>query len=183
MSERRQLLRQRTAAIHQQLDDQVGNFTSLDEYVAYLKGMIAFRADVEKDISRSPIPTEFADYRPNLILAELHRDLAATGGQDRNTPSTEPSIAEKPLSRDALLGLLYVLEGSSLGARILAKRAERLGLHEETGAAHLKKQSASLGNWNAFCALLETADKVDEDAMVESAMETFARALRAFEKV
>ena len=85
------------------------------------------------------------------------------------------------LETGALLGTLYVLEGSTLGARLLVRRAAALGLDETNGAEHLKKQSSDLGNWNAFAALLDSAEDVDDEMMARAAMATFAHALNAFE--
>ncbi|MBP1848701.1 biliverdin-producing heme oxygenase [Rhizobium halophytocola] len=182
VSDRRQVLRTRTAPIHRQLDEFVGDFSDLSDYSRYLRGMLAFRRDVEADLAVTPMARHLGDYQPSLIVEELQHDLAATGGATSVPPTPQAEEPRRPLSRDAMLGMLYVLEGSALGARILVKRAERLGLGETTGAAHLKKQSASLGNWNAFCAFLDLADNVDEEAMVEAAVVTFNRALHAFEK-
>jgi heme oxygenase len=184
LSDRHRLLRSRTEAIHKQLDDTIGHFTDKASYARYLRGMLEFRAGVENDLAGNVLPGEFDDFQPSRIADELRSDLAVTGtpALDPGEVATEAVPGPAP-SRDALYGMLYVLEGSALGSRVLVRRCAAFGVGETTGAAHLVKQSASLRNWQAFCALLAGAKKIDEDAMVDAAVATFSRALSAYEKV
>lgn len=181
MSARRQFLRERTGPIHQQLDDCVGEFNDLPAYLRYTKGMLTFRRPIEQRLADTAMPAWFAGFQPNYLAAALERDLVALGEElpDGQAAKTGfPALVEA----GALLGTLYVLEGSTLGAKLLVRRAAALGLHETTGAGHLKKQSSDLGNWNAFAALLDSAEDVDDEKMAQAAMATFAHALDAFEK-
>jgi heme oxygenase (biliverdin-IX-beta and delta-forming) len=78
------------------------------------------------------------------------------------------------------VGLLYVLEGSSLGARLIARQASRLGFDESFGARHLALQARSLENWRIFLGLLEAVEPLDMSRAVNAAILTFRSAALAF---
>lgn len=181
LTDRRKLLRDQTNHLHKKLDDNVGPLGTSDQYLRYLRGMLQFRRPIEQQIAASRLPEDFSTFVPSRISEELESDLRAL---DR-APIIVPAelIDPQPLDFSELLGVLYVLEGSSLGARFLIKSAEQLGFGEATGASHLAKQTCDSGNWKAFCALLEQVETVDEEAMASAARTTFSRALDAFEKV
>ncbi len=73
------------------------------------------------------------------------------------------------------LGVLYVTEGASLGAKILVTRARRLGCSDNYGARHLASQAASLASWRRIVDVLET-EELDDCArarMLRSSCGTF----------
>ena len=97
-----------------------------------------------------------------------------------------PAWAARPLEeRGALekpdVGLLYVLEGSSLGARLLAKRAEALGFSADFGARHLFSQARNFSNWRAFSDRMENVRGYDDRAAARWANTAFDYARDAFE--
>jgi heme oxygenase len=85
--------------------------------------------------------------------------------------------------RTPLLGTLYVLEGSSMGARVLLGNARRLGFSGLFGARHLEQQAAGLHNWRMFIALLEAAPDIDIQSLVDAANDAFSAAKNAFLRV
>lgn len=181
MSARRQFLRERTGPIHQRLDQCVGTFSDIPAYLRYIRGMLGFRRPIETQLASTRLPAQFGNFTPNYLADALERDLAALGASPAATARSEAQPMSN-LCADRLLGTLYVLEGSTLGARLLVRRAAALGLHAGNGAEHLQKQSSDLGNWNAFAALLDSAREVDDETMAQAALATFAHALDAFEK-
>ena len=56
-----------------------------------------------------------------------------------------------------LLGALYVLEGSALGARLIMKSAQALGLGATFGARHLAAQAGDALAWRSYLDLLLNA--------------------------
>ena len=121
--------------------------------------------------------TDGSGWRPTGLTAALRDDL-----RDLDLPPVTGSglaIAD----RSAALGVGYVLEGSAFGARILAQRAASLGFDASHGARHLDRQSASLDNWRAFLAELESCEPFDMDAAAEAANATFREAQAAFDEV
>lgn len=79
------------------------------------------------------------------------------------------------------MGVHYVLEGSALGARVLCKQVEALGMRRNHGARHLWAQAATLEGWRAFIELLTQHDG-DEDALFAGANAAFNAAAGAMER-
>src|SRR5690606_2299188 len=86
----------------------------------------------------------------------------------------------------AAAGLLYVLEGSSLGARLLVRDAARLGYADGRGATFLQGHAGDGANvrWRAFVSALDGAgfDGGDEAASCRSATAMFRRAEAEFRR-
>lgn len=174
---RRQELRARTARAHADLDTLVGEFATVADYRRYVRGMAAFRSSIEPRI-RS-LPAALAGWNPCLIGRALELDLADLG---MAWPASMPGDDSR-LSDGDLFGVLYVLEGSSLGARLLRKRASVLGFDDTYGARHLSLQCQSPDAWKAFLSQLETAEPFDLDEAATAADATFRLAARAFESI
>jgi heme oxygenase len=104
-------------------------------------------------------PSDSEGYRLDARTPALRDDLARLGGK----PSDEAVIPMAvPRRLETLIGLLYVLEGSRLGARVIARHVRAsLGpaaplrfFAEADGAAH----------WPSFVAFAERAVREDEFA-------------------
>jgi heme oxygenase len=176
LTQRRFALRERTATTHAALDAEVGALTSRAAYGRYLTGLAAFRGPIERDLATRPLPAGFGSWRPTRIDAAIAADARDLGIAP---PDPGPCDAS-PATGSGLLGMLYVLEGSALGARILQRQAAGLGLDARFGARHLAVQTASPEAWRGFCAILEAWPDFDLDEAARSAAATFTRARRAF---
>jgi heme oxygenase len=76
----------------------------------------------------------------------------------------------------AVLGSMYVVEGSTLGGAIIARDVERrLGLTAEAGCAYFRSYGRdTAAMWKSFGAvLLEASSPEADDQIVESAQNTF----------
>jgi heme oxygenase len=177
-STRRFLLRERTADRHQAVDDAVGSFDTLQHYCNYLQGLYSFRLPLEAWLGDLDWPPHFGRWRPMPIGEIILRDMDDLNVTERRI---EPSIPQHA-DLETLLGALYVLEGSSLGARLLVSRARRLGLDETYGARHLASQAQSDG-WKSFLQLLDTAPTMDMDKVVGASRTVFAHAETAFKGI
>lgn len=172
---RRWELRERTTEAHEALDVLIGDFTDETAYRRYLSGMAAFRYGVEASLSPERLPPALSGFEPSLIGSELRADLGDLGlAQPR--PATPAPIT----SADDAIGVLYVLEGSALGAQLLVRRAAELGFDGSRGARHLVRQSSSLDNWRAFLKLLDDIEPFDVECAAQSASRTFRAAQGAF---
>lgn len=177
ISTRRHSLRTRTASSHAALDTLVGDLDTLARYRRYLTGLHAFRQPAEALIAaRLSGSAPAAGWRPSPIAGVMREDLAALG----MVPGRAIELGSFA-GPSALLGLIYVLEGSALGARVLRVQVERLGLTAARGARHLAVQAASLDSWRGFLAALEAADDFDENAAAAGAQAGFAAAIMAFD--
>ena len=107
----------------------------------------------------------------------LVQDLEALGLKSEDIirlPQCRPLM---PLSApEAVLGSMYVVEGSTLGGAIIARDVEnRLGLTAETGCAYFRSYGRDIAAmWKSFGAvLLEASSPEADDLIVESAQKTF----------
>lgn len=90
---------------------------------------------------------DFAGRRRTARLADDLRTLQAG-------PAPEPCPVVAPRSAAEALGLLYVLEGSSLGARVIKKQAAAQG-QDMTGLSFLDPYGPQVGErWKSFLAVL-----------------------------
>ena len=173
---RRAQLRESTSQAHASLDRMVGSFDSLDAYRQYLRGISTFREAVERKLVSTVWPQQCDGWQ-----AELFSNLIADDLRDLNVkpqlPVDAPDLEESP---EVLLGMLYVLEGSALGARVLYKRAQQLGFDADFGARHLAVQSRRSDRWPAFLAVLENADSIDMERVANASRATFQTAEQAF---
>jgi heme oxygenase len=173
---RRFQLRARTAHAHAVVDAAVGAFDDIVGYGRYLTAMYRFRTPIERDLERFVWPATIGEWRPRRVSAAIAADL-------RDLCLAVPRLADaRPLSGDTLMGTLYVLEGSILGAQLLFRRAQLLGLSASHGARHLALQSDGIEEWRGFLALLEAAEPFDIDRATAASLATFAAAESAFQK-
>lgn len=107
----------------------------------------------------------------------LAKDLAALGLTEREIiglPQCDPLM---PLpSPAAVLGSMYVVEGSTLGGAIIAREVERrLGYDAATGCAYFRSYGRDIAAmWRQFGAVLLAASSPDtDDVVVTTAQATF----------
>ncbi|MVA23558.1 biliverdin-producing heme oxygenase [Agrobacterium vitis] len=186
-SPRRRLLKEATADAHAELDAVIGDFSSPAAYRAYLLGMARFRLPLEAMIAQQAPQAPFVSWpgawQPVMIGNGLRADLqtleleTALGLEDDRWQARVP----QPGEAEDWLGLFYVLEGSALGAKLLAKRAALLGYGPTHGGAHLFAQAGNFSSWPTFLHLMEELRDLDEGKLVAFANATFAYAYAAFE--
>lgn len=169
-------LRVSTRSDHETLDGIVGAFSDTGSYARYLAGMTAFRGAVERGLADVDYPDSFGGWRPAMILPQLKQDLLDIG---RPAPCSTRAF-EVPEDRHSLLGVLYVMEGSSLGARLLCRRAAALGYSADHGARHLAAQTARPEAWKMLVTLLDAITPPDTSKAVQAARMTFRAAIDAF---
>jgi len=172
--ELRSALRHFTQDSHERLDALVGMFDDKESYRRFLTGSYWFRKSLQAACAR-------IDFWPiELWLEELVLDLHDLGDTDIVPVTMRPISAP---TRADQLGLLYVLEGSGLGARLLLRRTEKLGYGPEYGARHLYQQTADRQRWPACLALLEASDGIDQDLALGTAQACFMAAIDIFTEV
>lgn len=169
-------MRERTSDAHMRVDTLVGAFEQLDDYKRYVSGMAKFRLPLERRLASLRWPETWGAWRPRMIGEFLHQDLI-----DLDLQTEEPPFSDRKIATEAeLLGVLYVMTGSNLGAQILCKRAHTIGLNETHGARHLAIQAGGIDDWRAFNAQLDRVDPIDMDAVTAAALATFGAAEGAF---
>lgn len=90
------------------------------------------------------------DYQARRRRPVLDRDLAHFG-----EPPPPPCPVAQPASRAEALGLIYVLEGSTLGGQAIRKQLEKQGRTLD-GVSFLDPYGAETGpRWKSFLAVLD----------------------------
>ncbi len=128
------------------------------EYVAVLAHMHGFLAALEPAVAAvlaRPRPDAAALLDGGRLRA-LADDLDWFGAASQPLLDTLPALA----GPDAALGALYVIEGSGLGGRVIARHlADSLGVAPGAGGSFYCGLSAAAARlrWQRFCALLDPA--------------------------
>jgi heme oxygenase len=172
--DRRWLLRERTAEAHAAVDAAIGSFSDRESYERYLQQIYAFRMPIERALDALVWPSRLGSWRAKAVGELIEADLGDLGLE---LPVID--VTGLDLDGDALLGVLYVLEGSSLGSRLLYRRAEALGFSASFGARHLAHASGP-ESWRDFLGLLETQHDLDLEEATAASLATFRAAQAAF---
>jgi heme oxygenase len=180
---RRWRLKQATQAAHERVEALVGRagmFASDEGYLRYLQATYRAREGVERQLEAAGAAALSPDWERRRLSQALSDDIRDLGGDLPADALSQPAIG----SRAELLGALYVLEGSALGARLLVKSAEALGYTARSGARHLHQQAGDGQAWRSFLALLaaEDMDEAQETACAAAANATFEAFALAYEE-
>ena len=174
-------LRKETAESHQNLEDNPLSKALLDpdvtlaDYQAYLSKLYGVTVACENQVfpELASVLTDLSErYKAHLI----EKDLIATG-------FTEEQIKGLPIHQfhfsglSEAIGIMYVLEGSTLGGKVIYKHIhEKLGLTPESGAAYLWGYGTQTGTlWKSFVStLIQVAVENNGDPrIIDSAKMTF----------
>lgn len=172
----RHRLKLATGAEHASLEATIGPLTTQTSYNGYVRGLHAFRSTTENWLSTHGA-VDFGEWKPQYITHHLHDDISDLA----LTPLNVSALTWAQVGRSFVMGVHYVLEGSALGARVLCKQVEALGMSRTHGARHLWAQAATLENWRGFLDILEQHD-VDEDTLFAGANAAFNAAAGAMER-
>jgi heme oxygenase len=175
-------LRTATRDLHARLEKRLPFFSPrLDAalYLRLLQAYYGFYRPLEDALAASAqVPTELVPSQ-RIKLPTLVRDLHALGATDMDIARL-PHCHDLPAidSPGACLGVMYVLEGATLGGQLLRREVHaRLGLDEHSGAAFLDVYGAATGlRWKAFLNHLGGASRDPRfvQAAADAAHSTFA---------
>jgi heme oxygenase (biliverdin-IX-beta and delta-forming) len=180
--ERLTSLRRHTAPYHDKLErtvdihDRLGSSNRYADLLARLYGFYEpFEAELDRAVTRWELPID-VDARRKVPLIAC--DLAALGSPRSAVDSLPRCVGlPRPTSPAIALGCLYVIEGATLGGRIIARQVERrLGFGLRDGASFFHGYGDDTGpRWQAFCSLIATVScsTAAEDAILAGAIETF----------
>jgi heme oxygenase len=181
---RRFRLRNATRAEHARLDALItgaGFLTTRSRYLNYLAATLAAREAVERALDAAGAEKAFPDWPRRRIAMDLRRDLQDLG----HTASVSGASGFEVSSHAEILGALYVLEGASLGARLLQTAAATLGMDAGFGARHMATQTADRTIWPRFTSLLDAAefDRAGEAECARMAAHVFERFEQSYRDV
>jgi len=166
-------LKQRTARAHAALEariDALRPFVSRERYALFLQAQFAFHHHVEPLYRQAPTAHLLPDNAHRSRLGQVAADL-----RDLGVPPPPGRAADFGSLAEGL-GWLYVAEGSKLGAAVLLKAVDALGLHGGFGARHLAADHRGRGlSWRLFTATLndQALSPAEDGRMARAADDAF----------
>lgn len=142
------------------------------DHVAFLGWLYAYYSPVESLIRQQLTPDRFPDMDRRSRAENLLRDMEQTG-----LPAPPPQRCEELPVIDSFgkaLGALYVLEGSTLGGRIIAAMLART-LGDDKSLSYFNSYGNETGGmWTSFRDFLDSdATASIHEEIVQSAQATF----------
>jgi heme oxygenase (biliverdin-IX-beta and delta-forming) len=168
----RSQLREGTAAAHARVDSMLAGIDLRDQrsYCRFLESQAEALLPFEATLADSGVQRLFPDWDQRFRSRALVEDIARLGGD------VQPFTSLDRLDDNAILGTMYVLEGSRLGARMLLEmvlQSPDVSVREAT--AYLS-HGAGTRLWPDFLKTLESHAAVLRDTapVIEAARATFA---------
>jgi heme oxygenase len=153
---------------------------TLSDYQKVIERLAKSFALAESKLGSDPTFLNFWQYEKKLPL--LNHDL-----QNLNAPPVEVSSVHSAgsVNLHEKVGIIYVLQGSSLGGRFIAKHiAQKLNLDQSSGLEFYLSSQTVLENWKNFKNQFNekfTDHPTDFSKVLASARTTFAIFINCFE--
>jgi len=182
----RERLRHETAQAHSRLEtfietcDFFGNAT---RYAAFLQAAHAFQNEAEKALDECGAATVIPDWPRRRRAGSARQDLVALGHAVDPAPTATLTKVATP---EWVLGVAYVLEGSTLGGGVLLKAVARLNISAGQGASFLASYGSERGAmWQAFLATLADWETrgIARTKVIDAASDAFDAARSHFELI
>lgn len=174
----RHKLRAACADQHAALDSLAGglDLAHRPDYRRFLEASAAALLPLETALVAARVERYFPDWEARSRRSAILDDLASLGGDIR------PLATPDRLDLGALLGVMYVLEGSRLGARLVVRTVQSSSDPMVAAATAYLRHGQSRPLWPSFLAVLEQhAVAVDrDDATLAGARMAFGMFSRAF---
>lgn len=175
-------LRAATERAHRQLEERMSLLDAgltLARYRGYLERFYGLYRPLEARLDRLPFADAGLSLAPRHKVPMLEADLVRLG----TDPSSLPLCAELPCAGTLAegLGVLYVLEGSTLGGQVIRRHLDcTLGVGPDNGGAFFGSYGARVGEmWSTFQLALSTfaaAHPEARGALIGAARGTFEAA-------
>lgn len=145
----------------------------IEDYVHYLKLMYDVHYDVEENIFPL-LSNSIRDLKERKKKHLIEEDLAFL---NYNKPIVSPVFNIENITIPFALGILYVVEGSSLGGRFILKNIETIsGLNEGKGILYFTGYGNKTGSqWKSFLSVLTDYQEENdcEDEIINGAIYAF----------
>ena len=178
-----ELLKAATSGVHSQIEERMPVFCpefNLASYVRLLERFYGFWNPLEaKLLEVKPLMHPMLALQSRMKGHLLEADLGTLSHAALDHRIAElPQCTALPFTgtMPSALGCLYVLEGSTLGARIISRRIENhLKLREESGAAFFNAYGDATGRrWADFCLFVNANVSLQQsEEAVDAAVQTF----------
>jgi heme oxygenase len=147
----RHRLRNATADAHERLDARFGglDLQNLADYRQFLEASAAALLPLETALIEAGVGRIFPDWKARSRRRAILNDLGVTGGDYYPLP------VPRPLDFGGVLGVMYVLEGSRLGAKVLLNKIVRSANPRVAAATAYLRHGAGQHLWPSFITELE----------------------------
>jgi heme oxygenase len=172
-------LRRETRAVHERLEATIPLLSPLateSTYTTYLAALLGFHRPIERQLNRitalHQLPLDLSHRWKSAHLAfDLHRLMTTDELAALPACRALPAVAAVPHA----LGCLYVLEGATLGGRVIFRHlAERFPALIASSSSYLQIYGTSTGpRWQQFCGVLASRPDEEHDSIVDTAARTF----------
>jgi len=166
----RERLRDATATAHRELDAQLSSFdlTVFSGYCRFLQASAGALLPLEAALVDAGVARLFPDWPERARSAAIVADLERLG-RDAHATVSVPSMTPS-----GVLGTMYVLEGSRLGAKFLLKTVADAADPRIGEATAYLSHGTGKRLWQSFLTTLQGEDICDEDEAIEAAQLAFA---------
>lgn len=171
-------LREATADAHRDLEDSlslVGPGVTTGGYIRYLRGMYGFHVPVEAHLLAEPcIHQACSDIEERARVHQLRQDLQVLSAFTPTPPLADPLPSMQTLQQ--MLGVAYVLEGSTLGGQVLRRELEQRLKLPPQALTYVTGYGADTGRrFRTFMHAVDRAcpTEAQRQSVIESAIQTF----------
>ncbi|MDN3274029.1 biliverdin-producing heme oxygenase [Frankia sp. RB7] len=163
-------MRDATSAAHRELDAQMSAFdlATFSGYRRFLQASAGALLPLEAALVEAGVARMFPDWPERARSAAITADLVRLG-KDANA-----TVSVLPLTPSGMIGAMYVLEGSRLGAKFLLKTVADTADPRIGEATAYLSHGAGHRLWQSFLAKLASEQTCDEDEVIEAARSAFA---------
>jgi heme oxygenase len=161
------------AAVEKELMQIIRKIDSIEKYVSLLSIMYGYYASVERSVQPYLGPDNFPDFDARRKSESILQDILYFSGTARPSLCLEIPVAD---SYSRALGMVYVMEGSTLGGKIIAGViARQLNIPSDQGFSFfLSYKDKTQYMWESFKQHLEkTFDDREQEQVIDSARQTF----------
>lgn len=182
-------LKAETTAAHEGLEQSMDVFRqvrTVDDYRTLLRRFFTLYEPLEQELARAVDWNSAGwDFAARLKTAWLRTDLFALGASEHEL-MTWPRCAEfpRPASLGEGVGVLYVLEGSTLGGQMISKHFNgMLGTTPENGGKFFAGYGPATGtHWRAFGQWAELQNDAGGRGVEQSAVQGARKTFDAFSR-
>ncbi|KYG21516.1 heme oxygenase [Bradyrhizobium sp. AT1] len=166
----RQRLRDATSDAHRELDAQLSAFdlSGLAGYRRFLGASAGALLPLEAALADAGVDRIFPDWPERSRSAAIAADLGRLGA------TASPAVSVPPLTHSGMLGTMYVLEGSRLGAKFLLKTVADANDPRIREACTYLRHGAGRRLWQSFLSKLESEEDCNEVEVIAAARVAFA---------
>ena len=181
----RKRLRDVTAALHARVETRLdldAKVATEGDYIVLLARFLGFYAPAERGLAQLDWRGSGFEFDKRMKAGWIKADLADFGVDDEAAAAL-PEAANAPQPKTILdgFGILYVLEGATLGGQVVLRRlGPRLGVRPGFGGRFFSSYGSDVGRmWQEYLSALGVFGRQDRaaDVIERAAIETF----RAFD--